>query len=239
VPEQSHEAKVEPKPVPKPEPRPEAAVKLPDPAKPAEKPKPEAKAEPKPEPPRAEDRPPKPSPKTPPAKPTAKTAVPPRPEARPRAAGGGGAEDAAGQDAYAAAASRWQTHEGGGGLGGTEGGSGPIGTGGPGPGGGGQVVGLEFIAYQQQVTNTIKGHWTNVIAHVGLVAKVRFQIAPDGAVSEVGLAESSGNAAYDASVLRAVQRANPLPPPPAKYTNEFRDFLIEFHSEEKGGEATG
>jgi hypothetical protein len=52
------------------------------------------------------------------------------------------------------------------------------------------------------------------------------------------LEQPSGDGVFDASVLRAVERANPLPPPPARYVSEFRDFMIEFHSEE-GGQAPG
>jgi colicin import membrane protein len=85
---------------------------------------------------------------------------------------------------------------------------------------------------------TVKSGWTNAAVRPGLVAKVRFQIAPDGNVTGIRLEQPSGDTAFDGSVVRAVQRANPLPPPPARYANDFRDFIIEFHSEE-GGRASG
>ena len=141
----------------------------------------------------------------------------------------------------AAAAEKWRAKGatgGGGGLGGTDTGSGPIGTPGYGGGGGGQVVGFEFLAYQQRVVQTVKGVWTNAAVRPGLVAKVRFQIGPDGDVTGIRLEQASGDTAFDGSVVRAVQRANPWPAPPARYANEFRDFIIEFHSEE-GGRASG
>ena len=147
--------------------------------------------------------------------------------------------DAATKDAYGAAAERWRAKAQGQGLGGTDGGSGPIGTGGPGPGGGGQLVGIEFLAYRQTVISTVKGHWTNVVARGGLVAAVRFTIGSDGSLSAIRLERSSGNAAYDSSVLRAVQRTQQLPPPPAKYAKEFAEFVIEFHSEETAGREAG
>src|SRR5947207_938621 len=77
-------------------------------------------------------------PKPPPAKP-APAAGHPSGEAAP---GGTAAGEAPARDAYSAAAERWRSRAAGqgGGLGGTEGGSGPIGTGGEGPGGGGQLV---------------------------------------------------------------------------------------------------
>src|SRR5438552_3132540 len=169
--------------------------------------------------------------------PKAEPAEPPKaPAARP--GGPPGREEAAPHDAYGAAAERWRQRVGGG-LGGNDGGSGPIGSGGEGKGGGGQLVGLEFIAYRQQVINTIKAQWTNVIARPGLVAAVRFEIAPDGQVSDIRLAQSSGNPAYDGSALRAVQHVRQLPPPPARYASEFREFVIEFHSEESGGRGAG
>lgn len=245
APEPEPVAKVEP---PKPEPPKPDAVKIepakkPEPPKPP--PKPAAKPEPKPPPPKPVAEKPKPAPEKPaPEKPVAekpKPAAEKPPQAAKPAAGQGGAADAdaAPKDAYAAAAERWRSKGQGQGLGGTDGGSGPIGTGGTGPGGGGQLVGIEFLAYRQTVINTVKGHWTNVVGAPGLVAAVRFAIAADGTLGGIRLDRSSGNAAYDASVLRAVQRTQQLPPPPSKYAREFADFVIEFHSEESGGKGSG
>jgi colicin import membrane protein len=255
-PEPAAEAKPpEPPPVAKP---PEPEVKLPEPVAKPPPPKPEAKPEPpkpvaaKPEPvkpvPAKPEAPPKPvqaakaePPKAAPApaKPvTEATPKPPAPAAaaEPHKAGSPTGTAEAPHDAYSAAAERWRARASG--LGGTDTGTGPVGTGG-GPGGGGQLVGLEFLAYRQTVINTIRAQWTNVIATPGLMASVRFVIAPDGAVSDARLEQSSGNAAYDASVLRAVQRTPTLPPPPARYAKDFREFVMEFHSEDQGGQGTG
>ena len=87
--------------------------------------------------------------------------------------------------------------------------------------------------------NTVKERWTNVIGRPGLIVAVRFAIGPDGELSNIRIEESSGNAAYDSSALRAVQHANPLPPPPARYAKEFQEFVIKFYSEEQGGGQTG
>ena len=250
--------------LPEPPPPVEPAVKLPSIEKPPP-PKPEAKKpEPKPEPKPVEAKkpePPKPEPKaaqkppespkptqatakpTTPAKPEAKPAEPkPSTEAKPAGKPNGKPDGAGdGDDAYATAAQKWRAKGatgGGGGLNGTDTSPGPLGTPGYGGGGGGQVVGFEFLAYQQRVVSTVKGVWTNAAPRPGLVAKVRFSIAPNGDVSGVRLEQPSGDSVFDGSALRAVQRANPLPPPPARYVNEFRDFVIEFHSEE-GGQASG
>ncbi|MGH7894698.1 MAG: energy transducer TonB [Candidatus Binatia bacterium] len=216
----------------------EPEVKLPSPEKPPP-PQPQAKKppEPKPEPPKPQPAKPEP-PKPEAARPTDIAAKPaePKPAGKPTAKPEGAAAD--GADPYAAAAQKWRTKAatgGGGGLGGSDTSGGPIGSGGYGPGGGGQVVGIEFLAYQQRVVSTVKAAWVNAVTRAGLVAKVRFQIAPNGEVSGVRLEQTSGDPAYDASVQRAVQRANPLPPPPARYVSDFREFVIEFKSEEEGG----
>ena len=217
----------EPKPEPKPEAKPEPPKPEPKPAaKPAEPPKAAA----------ASRRPEPPAPKVE-AKPASPAAATKPGDGRGKAGNPAGREDAPARDAYAASAERWKSR--GGGLAGSDTGSGPVGAGGEGKGGGGQLVGLDFLAYRQAVITTIKGQWTNVFARPGLVAKVRFEIAPDGGVSDVRLEQSSGNSAYDLSAIRAVQHANPLPPPPAHYANDFREFLIEFHSEETGGQGAG
>ena len=237
------EPKPEPKPVATAEP-PAVPITIPEKPKPPE-PKPEAKPaeppkppEPKPEAKPAEPKPPEPPKKPePPKAPVAKTPEPAKPTAA-KPASPPGREEAAPRDAYSAAAERWRQRSGGG-VGGNDTGSGPIGSGGEGKGGGGQLVGLEFMAYRQQVINTIKAQWTNVIGRPGLVAAVRFEIAPDGEVSGIRLAQSSGNPAYDASAMRAVQHAGQLPPPPARYANDFSEFVIEFHSEESGGQGAG
>jgi colicin import membrane protein len=239
-----------PVPEPKaPEPKPaepvakvEEPVRIPEKPKPVE-PKPEAK---KPEPPK----PAKPEPAKPEPKATAKPAAKPEPQKAeaqkvepPKAAAKAGTpsghEQAPERDAYATMAERWKTQQKGGGLGGAENGSGPVGVGGDGKGGGGQLVGVEFLAYRQQVINTIHAAWTNVILRPGLVAAVRFSISPDGEVSDAQLAQSSGNPAYDSSALRAVQHVTRLPPPPSRYAKEFGEFQIEFHSEEQGGQTPG
>ena len=235
IPEQPRPPEPKPEAKPPEPPKPEAKPLEFKPApKPPEPPKAEVK---KPEPPALKPAPKPPKPPEPPKPPPAKAPEPPKATAA-RPGGPAGKEEAAPHDAYGAAAERWRQRIGGG-LGGNDGGSGPIGSGGEGKGGGGQLVGLEFIAYRQQVITTIKARWTNVIARPGLVAGVRFEIAPDGQVSNVRLAQSSGNAAYDASAMRAVQHVGQLPPPPARYASEFHEFVIEFHSEESGGQGAG
>jgi TonB family protein len=155
--------------------------------------------------------------------------------------GNGGSPDAPAGDEYAAAAERWRSRLAGG-MGGMDGAQSEHGTVGDGTndaGGGGTVVGFEFLSYRQRVFNTIKSNWANAVRHPGLIAAVRFEIQTDGGVSNVELVRSSGDKAYDQSVVRAVQRSSPLPPPPERYRDEFREVVIDFHSEEEGGRGSG
>ena len=241
-------AKAEPKKAvepPKPEPKKPVEVAKPEPKKAVEPPKPEPKKAVErltPQPPETNKGPAEAAKGT-----QGKPAESPPSRSLPAAGGAtsGGATGApAGQgpekDAYALAMERRLRAGGGGGVGGaSENSAGPIGVGGEGSGGGGQLVGLEFLRYRQLVIDTVKANWANPLRRSGLVAKVRFRIAPDGAISEVRVTTSSGDAAYDQSAVRAVLRANPLPPPPASYRNEFSEFLIEFHSQDQGGRGSG
>lgn len=101
-------------------------------------------------------------------------------------------------------------------------GKGPVTKGGEaGEGGGGIVRGLEFIMYTQQLQQRVQESWIVTEKRPGLVATVSFKIEPDGAVQEMELSSTSGDIAFDQSVLRAVRKAAPFPPPPASYAEEF------------------
>jgi TonB family protein len=155
--------------------------------------------------------------------------------------GTGGTPETPVEDEYAAAAERWRSRMAGGagGMGGVAAATGAIGDGTTDAGGGGSVVGFEFLSYRQRIFGTIKANWTNTVRTAGLVAAVRFELAPDGQVSSVELVRSSGDRTYDQAVVRAVQRSNPLPPPPERYREDFREVIIDFHSEEQGGDGAG
>ena len=96
-------------------------------------------------------------------------------------------------------------------------------------GGGGDdtLQGLPFILYTQEVKQRVKQSWIVAEHKSGLTAVVRFGILANGEVVEVELAERSGDSVFDESAIRAVRKANPLPPPPEAYRNEFTRQKIE------------
>lgn len=102
------------------------------------------------------------------------------------------------------------------------------------PGGGGVVKGIEFIAYQNQMLSTIKANWAWVGQNSNLTVIVQFHIREDGDISQLKIVQPSGDPSYDESVLRAVTKSSPLPPPPAKYRQEFSEIKITFRPKDLG-----
>lgn len=102
------------------------------------------------------------------------------------------------------------------------GGSGPTTKGGAvGEGGGGMVRGIEFIMYTQELQRRVQESWIVAEKQPGLVASVSFKIQPDGEIQELELTQSSGDSVFDQSVVRAIRKATPFPPPPQSYAQEF------------------
>jgi TonB family protein len=91
------------------------------------------------------------------------------------------------------------------------------------------------LAYRQEVVDTIKARWTMPVRRPGLIAAVRFHIAPTGAISHIALERSSGDGTYDETALRAVRSVERLPAPPEDYVGAFEQFVVEFHADEGGG----
>jgi len=92
---------------------------------------------------------------------------------------------------------------------------------GPGTGSAGATQDLEFLMYYQAVQDRVKKAWNFGGGSSDLTATVDFAIGPDGALTGIKLAKSSNDPAFDDSVLRAIRRAAPFPPPPDKYRSEF------------------
>ena len=101
-------------------------------------------------------------------------------------------------------------------------GTGPVTKGGAtGEGGGGVARGIEFIMYTQQLQRQVQASWIVTEKRPGLAASVSFKIQPDGDIQEVELTQSSGDSVFDQSVMRAIRKAAPFPPPPRSYSEEF------------------
>jgi TonB family protein len=80
------------------------------------------------------------------------------------------------------------------------------------------VLGERCGAYVDLMTDRISQHWNraSVTASPSQKSRISFKIAQNGAVSNVLVAQPSGNYLLDTSAQRAVIDANPLPPLPAQ-----------------------
>ncbi len=98
--------------------------------------------------------------------------------------------------------------------------------------GGGVVRPPEFFAYQKKLEEFIKSGWVWTDAASPLVAQIVFEMTPDGKLSGIVITKGSGNREYDDSVMRAVMKANPVPPPPTSVYEFFRSVRMTFDPRE-------
>jgi len=80
---------------------------------------------------------------------------------------------------------------------------------------------LDFLLYYRSVQERIKQAWSFSGGNNELTTKVVFAIGADGKLTDVKITQSSRNAAFDDSVLRAIRRAAPFPAPLDKYRDQF------------------
>jgi TonB family protein len=69
----------------------------------------------------------------------------------------------------------------------------------------------------------------------GLVAKVAFRVRRDGHLEKFWLDKSSGNHLFDESALKAIKRADPLPPFPSGIRERTLDLGFRFRPEDLNG----
>jgi len=95
----------------------------------------------------------------------------------------------------------------------------------------------EVDKYKALIVNAISSRWIlpeNI--DKGLSSQFRIRLAPDGAVLEVSLTRSSGDAILDRSAQTAIYKASPLPVPADVETfNLFRDISLTVRPENVRG----
>ena len=105
---------------------------------------------------------------------------------------------------------------------------------GPGGRGGGVVKGMDFIIYQNRMFDTIKQNWAWIGQRSDVKVVVRFGIKESGEIVGLKVVQPSGDWSYDESVLRAVKKSSPLPPPPESYRKDFADVQVTFRPKDLG-----
>ncbi len=127
----------------------------------------------------------------------------------------------------------------------------PGGTGTPAPGksGGGNPYGYDNVfnaggsgrgvpdpdlsAYYNEIWKRIRSLWAIPEGmNTGNLSTVYgIRIDRQGRIVDVWKEDGSGNGMFDDSALRAIKKADPLPPIPDKYTDATMDVGIRFHSD--------
>jgi len=104
--------------------------------------------------------------------------------------------------------------------------------------GGPSVEGIAIRIYQMEVEERIKSNWQYPVALTSpskrkdLVATVVVMVSQDGTILKSWFIDRSSNAIFDASVMKAVERSNPLPPFPEGYNKRQDDMEIRFNLSE-------
>ncbi len=91
----------------------------------------------------------------------------------------------------------------------------------------------QMSAYYSMIWSRIKGKWAlpqGILPSDVLEAVIDVTILRTGAVTEVNFEKRSGNRYFDESAMKAIQRANPLPPLPALVGGSSIQVGIRFHS---------
>jgi TonB family protein len=89
---------------------------------------------------------------------------------------------------------------------------------------------IMFRAYHDRIWAKIRSSWVpqGVTSEISLIAVVGIRIAVDGEIEQFWIEERSGNDYYDQSAIRAIRKANPLPPLPDDMNDEPLDVGINF-----------
>jgi colicin import membrane protein len=103
---------------------------------------------------------------------------------------------------------------------------------------GGGVEGISIRIYQMEVEERIKSNWQYPVALTSpskrkdLVSTVVVKVRQDGTILKSWFTDRSGNAVFDASVIKAVDRSDPLPPFPEGYNKREDEMEIRFNLSE-------
>ena len=99
-------------------------------------------------------------------------------------------------------------------------------------------VGISIRIYQIEVENRIKSNWSYPVAmsnKKNLEAIVVVKVKRNGAILDTKFVKRSTSVIFDQSVIRAIERSEPLPPFPEGYIRRYDEIEINFNLKELEG----
>ena len=105
--------------------------------------------------------------------------------------------------------------------------------------GGGGVPGTVLQIYLMEVESLIRSNWAypaNMESKKDLEAIVVVMVKSDGSILKTKLEKRSASPIFDDSVIKAVERSNPLPPFPESYKRSYDEFEFNFNLKGLKGE---
>lgn len=94
--------------------------------------------------------------------------------------------------------------------------------------GGGELRPAEFFVYKRVLESYLKSGWRWPDSFANLQTVVEIDLEADGNIADIRIAKSSGIGEFDDSVIRAIKKANPVPKPPDKVYDFFKQVRVTF-----------
>jgi len=93
---------------------------------------------------------------------------------------------------------------------------------------------IEYSAYYDQVERAVRENWIppqdRNFEEESAITVVSLTLLPDGRVLKSYIEETSGDPQFDQSVMRAILKSTPFPPPPIGLKQQRFDLGLRFHS---------
>lgn len=96
------------------------------------------------------------------------------------------------------------------------------------------VIDMRLRAYYNSIWQRIKEEWIlpgSLLEEVEEIPVIVIKLRRDGSIVESWFEKKSGSFMYNESAMRAIKKANPLPPFPQELDEEFLEIGIRFHPE--------
>ncbi|MDP6179156.1 MAG: TonB family protein [Desulfatiglandales bacterium] len=103
------------------------------------------------------------------------------------------------------------------------------------------ISGMPIRIYQMEVENWIKSNWAYPVAlhsakdRSSLEAIVVVMVRRNGSISKTEVLRRSSSIIFDQSVIKAIEKSDPLPPFPEGYKKSYEEFEIKFNLKELEG----